>query len=160
MLREVLQTDCTISSGDSGGPLFDMHGRVIGIHSAITASLSGNYHVPISAFYESWDTLVKPETVRRVVPKPQVALGAQLVDNASGCVLSTIEPNSLAAKTGLKAGDVVLSVDGRDIKASASFRRWLEEAVPGEVLELRVKRGTKQLSLKLTLPEKGSAARS
>jgi S1-C subfamily serine protease len=55
-----LQTDCTISPGDSGGPLFDMHGRVIGIHSAISFSMADNFHVPITQFYDAWDQLVNP----------------------------------------------------------------------------------------------------
>ena len=54
-----LQTDCTISPGDSGGPLLDMFGRVIGIHSAISSSLTANYHVPITDFYQNWDQMVK-----------------------------------------------------------------------------------------------------
>jgi serine protease Do len=54
-----LQTDCTISPGDSGGPLFDMHGRVIGIHSAISTSMAENFHVAVTAFYQGWDVLVK-----------------------------------------------------------------------------------------------------
>jgi serine protease Do len=52
-----LQTDCTISPGDSGGPLFDMHGRVIGIHSYISTSMAENFHVPITRYYEDWDGL-------------------------------------------------------------------------------------------------------
>jgi len=57
--EDALQTDCTISPGDSGGPLFDMHGRVIGIHSAISSSLAGNYHVPVTEFYDDWEVLAK-----------------------------------------------------------------------------------------------------
>ena len=53
-----LQTDCTISPGDSGGPLFDMHGRVIGIHTTISGSMSDNFHVPIAEFYSQWDEIV------------------------------------------------------------------------------------------------------
>jgi len=53
-----LQTDCTISPGDSGGPLLDMHGRVIGIHTTISGSMSDNYHVPITKFYSGWDEIV------------------------------------------------------------------------------------------------------
>jgi serine protease Do len=52
---DALQTDCTISPGDSGGPLFDMHGRVIGIHHAISRSPAENFHVAASAFYSGWD---------------------------------------------------------------------------------------------------------
>ena len=54
-----LQTDCTISPGDSGGPFLDMFGRVIGIHSAISTSVTANYHVPITDFYQNWDQMVK-----------------------------------------------------------------------------------------------------
>lgn len=54
---EALQTDCTISPGDSGGPLLDMHGRVIGIHSSISTSMVENFHVPITALYDAWDNL-------------------------------------------------------------------------------------------------------
>ena len=53
LMPEVLQTDCTISPGDSGGPLFDMHGRVIGIHSAISSSAAQNFHVPVTEFYST-----------------------------------------------------------------------------------------------------------
>jgi serine protease Do len=56
---ESLQTDCPISPGDSGGPLFDMYGRVIGIHSYISSSPADNFHVPITAYYDSWAMLVK-----------------------------------------------------------------------------------------------------
>jgi serine protease Do len=59
---DALQTDCTISPGDSGGPLFDMHGRVIGIHSYISSSPADNFHVPITAYYNSWTMLVKSKT--------------------------------------------------------------------------------------------------
>jgi len=59
IVPEALQTDCTISPGDSGGPLFDMYGRVIGIHSAISTSLTANFHVPITDFYQTWDQMVK-----------------------------------------------------------------------------------------------------
>ena len=53
-----LQSDCTISPGDSGGPLFDMHGRVIGIHTTISGSMSENFHVPITKFYSEWDEII------------------------------------------------------------------------------------------------------
>ncbi len=56
---DALQTDCTIAPGDSGGPLFDMHGRVIGIHSAISYSVSDNFHVAITEFYHTWEVLAK-----------------------------------------------------------------------------------------------------
>jgi serine protease Do len=59
---DTLQSDCTISPGDSGGPLFDMHGRVIGIHTTISGSTSDNFHVPITQFYSQWNAIVSAKT--------------------------------------------------------------------------------------------------
>ena len=72
---DTLQTDCTISPGDSGGPLFDMHGRVIGIHSAISASMADNFHVAVTAFYEGWALLVKDPAAKDHADKPQAYVG-------------------------------------------------------------------------------------
>lgn len=55
--KRAIRTDCTITTGDSGGPLLDMHGRVIGIHSYISNGFDDNYHVPIARFVESWREL-------------------------------------------------------------------------------------------------------
>jgi serine protease Do len=145
----VLQSDCTISPGDSGGPLFDMHGRVIGIHTSITSSLAENFHVPISEYADTWDQLVKAETRSEEKLLPQMFVGAAAADEATGCRLSEVEKNGPAFKAGLKVGDLILRVEGREIKASASFRRWVAEAKPGEVLNLEIKRGGQSLSLPL-----------
>lgn len=152
-----LQTDCTISPGDSGGPLFDMYGRVIGIHSAISSSVAENFHVSIKAFYDGWDLLVKAPGGDAQPGKPRVYVGAQGVDDADGCRLTTVDEGSPASKAGLKVGDVVLKVDGRVVKVYASFLRWVAEAEPGETLNLEIKRGDKLLSLEVTLeaPRRG-----
>ena len=72
-----LQTDCTISPGDSGGPLFDMAGRVIGIHTAISSSMAENFHVEISEYYSTWDQLAGGTTVAGLVAHPRAVLGRQ-----------------------------------------------------------------------------------
>jgi serine protease Do len=142
-----LQTDCTISPGDSGGPLFDMYGRVIGIHSYISTSLAENFHVPITKFYEGWDQLAKSG---QPVP-PRAHLGALSEDTKQGCRLRAIDIGGPASKAGLRIGDVVLKVEDRDIKVAASFERWIAEADPGEVLKLEIKRGDQLLDLKVKL---------
>jgi len=150
----VLQTDCTISPGDSGGPLFDMHGRVIGIHTAISSSLAENFHVPITEYADTWQELVKAETRRQEEEARQAFVGARTADDSTGCRFSTVDPDGPAAKAGLKVGDLILKVDGRDIKASAAFRRWVTEAQPGETLNLQVRRGNQLLTMPLK-PEFG-----
>jgi serine protease Do len=140
LMPGVVQTDCTIFPGDSGGPLFDMYGRVIAIHTAIASSTVENFHVPITEFFDTWDELTAPP------PKPppvraQAYCGLSVVDDADGCRLSKIEKNSPAAKADLKSGDLVLKVDGRRIVASAMFQQWIAESGPGETLQLEIKRG-------------------
>jgi serine protease Do len=144
---DALQTDCTISPGDSGGPLFDMEGRVIGIHSAIRASPADNFHVAISEYYDVWDELARGTLVTEFVVHPRAYVGATGVDGDPGCRLTSVEKNSPAFKAGLKAGDIVLKVDQRDITVSAAFRRWVAEAAPGETLELEIKRDSHVLNM-------------
>src|SRR4029078_10849523 len=120
-----LQTDCTISPGDSGGPLFDMYGRVIGIHSFISSSMADNFHVPMTAFYSDWDSMVNTQNDLVPVHLPGF-IGAKAVDDSpKGCRLTEIDKDSPAFKAGLKVGDVVVKVDGRDILVAASFRRMI-----------------------------------
>ena len=149
---EILQTDCTITGGDSGGPLFDMHGRVIGIHSYISESMADNFHVPIGKFYAAWDQLVSGETGGRSAARPRAYVGARGVDAADGCRLAAVDKPSPAAKAGLQKGDLVLTVNGRLIKAAA-FRRWVAEAEPGETLHLEIQRGDKVMALAVKLEQ-------
>jgi serine protease Do len=146
---EVVQTDCTISPGDSGGPLFDMYGRVIGIHSAISSSVAENYHVPITEFYENWDQLVSGASGHG--GRPWAYLGASVEDATGGCRVQEVEPNGPAFKSGLKSGDLILKVEGRQVLVSAALQRWIAEAQPGETLSLEVKRGTKRITLEVKL---------
>ena len=142
LLPGALQTDCTISPGDSGGPLFDMFGRVVGIHSFISGSLTGNFHVPITLYVEDWDRLVKAGQPSR----PRAYVGASGVDDPAGCRISAVDRDGPAFKAGLKPGDLLLKVEGREIKAAATLQRWLAEAEPGETLSFEIKRGDKVLS--------------
>ena len=146
-----LQTDCTISPGDSGGPLLDMHGRVIGIHSAISTSVAENFHVAVTEFYDRWDLMAKGAGGEEPAAAPRAYVGASGVNGAGGCRLTEVEENSPAARAGLKVGDVVLKVNGRAIRVSEAFRRWVDEAEPGETLNLEVKRGEEVLSVKVKL---------
>ena len=147
----IVQTDCTINSGDSGGPLFDMHGRVLAIHSAISSSLAENFHVPITEFFDTWNTLAAGGSANALASQPRAYVGASAADDPAGCRLSAVEKNSPAFNAGLQPGDLVLKVEGRDIPVSATFRRWIAEAQPGETLNLEIKRGDKLLSLQVKL---------
>jgi serine protease Do len=148
LMPGVVQTDCTIFPGDSGGPLFDMYGRVIAIHTAIADSTTENFHVPITEFFDTWDELTaspKPPPTR-----PPAYCGLSVVD-AEGCRLIRIDKNSPAAKANLKEGDQVLKVEGRRIEAAAMFRRWITDSAPGDSLRMEIKRGDDVFTVQLKL---------
>jgi serine protease Do len=148
---DALQTDCPISPGDSGGPLFDMHGRVIGIHSAISSSVAENFHVAVTEFYEGWKLLVKAPARNNPADKPQAYLGARGEDDPHGCRLTAVDEEGPAAKAGLKVGDLVVKVDRREVKLYASLLHWVADSEPGETLSLEIKRGDELLSLEVKL---------
>src|ERR1035441_5427148 len=81
---DALQTDCTISPGDSGGPLLDMHGRIVGIHSAISSSLADNFHVAVTEFYDNWNVLAKGTSRDEEACLPRAYVGASGVDDHVG----------------------------------------------------------------------------
>ncbi|MBM3882121.1 MAG: PDZ domain-containing protein [Verrucomicrobia bacterium] len=146
-----LRTDCAITAGDSGGPLLDMHGRVLGIHSYISSSTTENFHLPITKYYEVWDQLVTADESPVAAPVARAYLGATGADGTSGCRLEAVEADSPASLAGLQVGDIVVKVNGREILVSASFRRWVAESRPGETLEVEVKRGDQTLVLAVRL---------
>ena len=159
LAEEAIQTDCTISPGDSGGPLFDMYGRVIGIHSAISRSVAENFHVPISEFYLTWNKLANGGGTAGGAGRPKAYVGATVSDDSAGCRVSEVEENGPAFKAGLRAGDLIFKVDDRDIKIGGTFSRWVGEARPGETLTLQVKRADKTLSVKVILQAQPAPSR-
>jgi serine protease Do len=150
-LGSMLQTDCTIISGDSGGPLFDMYGRVIGIHSRISESAAANFHVPIDAYSGAWARLVKGENWGGRRPGSRSFVGARGVDHPEGCRLDRVEEDGPAFKAGLKTGDIVRKVNGDKINDYESFRQSIARSQPGDEIELDVKRDDQQLTVKVTV---------
>jgi serine protease Do len=147
-----LRTDCTLIGGDSGGPLFDMHGRVIGIHSHISSSMAANFHVPIKTYYDEWDRLVAGENWGSEGRSgPYSYLGVMLAENADGCFLEEIVPNSPAAKAGLRANDIVIKFNGGAIEDSDALLRRLGRSRPGDEVRLVVRREGKEMTFDVIL---------
>jgi serine protease Do len=142
-----VQTDCTLTAGDSGGPLFDMRGRVIGIHSRISESTAENYHVPIRTYRDTWERLVNAESWGRTRRSPRSWIGIGGVDDPAGCKLEVIEENAPAAKAGLMVGDVITRINDHEIKDYSTLRQLIAEAKPGDELTVKVQREAKEVSL-------------
>ncbi|MEN8774803.1 MAG: trypsin-like peptidase domain-containing protein, partial [Akkermansiaceae bacterium] len=116
-------TDTAVVGGDSGGPLFDVEGRVIGIHSNIGITLSENRHVPIDVFRNQWEKLKGGKLSGRRfnnTPEPvqspdRPMLGVQLGDGEGGVMVTEVVPNSPAEKAGLKGGDLITKLNGKKV---------------------------------------------
>jgi serine protease Do len=146
----VVVTDCTLLGGDSGGPLFDMNGRVIGIHSRITNELTDNMHVPIDGFRDDWTRLVNSEKWGHL-PGFGPIIGVQGDPAAQHAIVTAVVPDSPADKAGIQAGDIIVEFDGVAIGNFESLRGQVSRRDPGDRVNVRLKRGGETLDLRLVV---------
>lgn len=150
-----LTTDCALVGGDSGGPLFDMHGRVIGINSRIGQAMTQNMHVPVNPFRESWDRLAKGEVfggkLGAGIVKSGPYIGVQTTPNVEGCVIMAVTPGSPAEKAGLKANDVIRKFDGKDVASATELPKLVQARKAGDMVVLEVLRGDERIMLKIEI---------
>ena len=156
-----IQTDVAVNPGNSGGPLFNLQGEVIGINSQIY-SRSGGYQglsfaIPINVVLRVKDQIVATghATHARLGVNVQTmnqALAESFgLKGAQGALVAAVAPGSAAEKSGLQVGDVVLKFDGKDVADSASLAAMVGEAKPGEKARLDVWRKGAARSLTATL---------
>lgn len=147
---QVMVTDCTLVGGDSGGPLFDGEGRVIGIHSRIGGMLTANLHVPVAGFRESWERLEKGETWGHL-PGQSPFLGVRGAPEGDVAKISEVFPETPASRAGLRAGDIVISFGGKRVGDFNSLTELVGKTEPGAQVRLVVRRGDEMLELDLVV---------
>lgn len=153
----LISTNGTLVGGDSGGPLFDLQGRVIGIHSRIGFTLNSNISVPTDQFKGEWDKLVAGEWVDK--PATAKASGAYIGvvfpdDDEEDAWLKDVIEGDPADKAGLKAGDTITKFNETVVKSVKQFRKLLEGAKPNDKVKLTVRRGINTLTPTVTLGKK------
>ncbi|MBI1918867.1 MAG: trypsin-like peptidase domain-containing protein [Planctomycetes bacterium] len=150
-----IRTDCTLVGGDSGGPLFDMAGRVIGIHSRIGGSITANLHVPVDTYRDTWDRLVKAEVWGRGFGFPNLAnvpyLGIEGDPEGKDARITKIIKGSAAEKAGLKVDDVITSFDGKKIERYDDLRPHILKKKIGDKVAVEILRDKKTVKLELVL---------
>jgi serine protease Do len=151
-----IRTDCTLVGGDSGGPLFDMEGRVVGIHSRIGPPITENVHVPVDTYRETWDRLAKGDSwggwfdfARRA--SPQAYLGVKFNRDGDDLKIIEVYKDSAAAKAGLQAGDVILSVDGTRFKDRDGLVEVMRKKKVGDEIIVVLQRGEEEMKVKVKL---------
>jgi serine protease Do len=152
--NSAITTDCTLIGGDSGGPLFDVEGNVIGIHSRIGGPLNVNLHVPINTYREEWTRLAAGEEWGHL-PGMAPFIGVQGEAEAEDAVIVQVMPEGPAAQAGVKPGDVIVRFDGKPIGNFESLKQLVAEEQPGETVVIQVRRGDQVLSLRLVIGNRG-----
>jgi S1-C subfamily serine protease len=134
-------SDCTLVGGDSGGPLFDLQGRVIGIHSRIGKNLTINVHVPVDPYRDSWDRLVRGEVWGLLEGENEGWLGVTEDAKSKDARILQVLPDSPAQQAGLKPGDVIQRLADAEIDSFSRLQEEVRRYLPGETVKLRVRRG-------------------
>jgi len=156
-LNSLIQTDAAISSGNSGGPLVNLKGEVVGINTAVARgdyeSAANNIGFSISVD----EVLIVIEQLRdqaRGVERKDGFLGVGLAareDGGQGAIITDVQPGSPADKAGILVDDVVLAVDGEPIDGQAGLVAAIRDAEPGQTVKIEIFRDGKRLTFEATL---------
>ncbi len=158
-----IQTDVAVNPGNSGGPLFNMNGEVIGINSQIYSHTGGyqglSFAIPIELAVKVKDQLQQFGKVSRGRLGVTIQeVNQQLADsfglkNPQGALVSSVEESSPAAKAGIKSGDVILKFNGKEISRSSDLAAQVADMKPGSKATLEVWRNGSTKSLDVTVGE-------
>ncbi|MDB5705409.1 MAG: protease, partial [Sphingomonas bacterium] len=152
-----IQTDASINQGNSGGPMFDLGGNVIGINSQILSPTGGNvgigFAIPAEEAKPIIDTLMKGTAIKRgylgvgIQPITDDIANAFGLPANQGEILARIEPGEGADKAGLKQGDVVVRVGGKDVTPDQTLSYLVANTAPGTRVPIEVIRDGKRQTL-------------
>ena len=156
ILPSTLVSDCSLIGGDSGGPLFDLEGKLIGIHSRIGVEVDDNMHVPVDVFDKSWSRLVRNEAWGSLPGfKPAIGVqGAADRESENVCKIARVEKGGPADKAGIRAGDVILEFDHQPVQNFDQLKAAVDSVTPGEQVTVELQRDTKKMSLRLIVGSK------
>jgi len=162
---QFIQTDAAINQGNSGGPLVDAHGEVVGINTFLispSGAFSGmGFAIPTQIVKPTVDKLIHYGKVRHSYigigitdVTPENSKFFQM-SKASGAVVTQVEPNAPGARAGLKVGDVITKVDGHEVSDAGQLQVEIGQKQPGEKVDLQVIRDAKERTIPVTVEELG-----
>jgi putative serine protease PepD len=153
-INDSIQTDAAINHGNSGGPLLNSQGQVIGVNSQIRSDSGGNEGVGFA---------IPANTVKSIATQlistgkaVHAYLGVSIDGNASSARIAAVNSGTPAAKAGLKAGDVVTAVEGTTIASADELTRTIDSHKPGDTITVTYRRGGSEHSVQLKLATRPS----
>ena len=162
---DLIQTDCTINSGNSGGPLFNMYGEVIGITNAKysssgSSSIASIDNIAFAIPINNVKTIITSIIENGYYAKPYI--GVSISDLGSdyhgfglpeGAVIRAVQEDSPAQEAGLQTNDIVTHVNGEEVKTATEFKKKITNSSVGDVLTLTVYRQGETIELQVTVGE-------
>ncbi|MBK4715357.1 MULTISPECIES: serine endoprotease DegQ [Tenebrionibacter/Tenebrionicola group] len=169
-LENFIQTDASINRGNSGGALINLNGELIGINTAILAPGGGNvgigFAIPSNMALALAKQLIQFGEVKRgLLGVRGTEMNADIakafnLDTQRGAFVSEVLPNSASAKAGIKAGDVITSLNGRSLSSFAELRSRIATTDPGTKVKLGVLRNGKPMEVEVTLDSNTASSAS
>jgi serine protease Do len=160
---DFLQTDAAINQGNSGGPLFNMKGEVVGINTAIISPQIGSgigFAVPINLAKQLIPQLLKGKVARGYLGvtvselTPDLAQGFGLKEGTKGALVQSVVAKAPAAKADIKPGDVVVAVNGKPVESSGQLTRTVSSIPPGGKATLTILRGNEKVDKTVTVAQR------
>jgi len=155
---DFIQTDASINPGNSGGPLFNLRGQVVGINTAINPQGKGiGFAIPIDAVRDVVPQLLATGHVARgrlgvvIQGMDQDLANALGMDHPHGALVEEVETGSPAEKAGVKAGDVIVAVDGQDVSHAEELPRVVARHAPGTQVKVAVIHDKQKRDVEVTL---------
>ncbi|MCA9080641.1 MAG: trypsin-like peptidase domain-containing protein [Planctomycetaceae bacterium] len=145
-----IQTDCELVGGDSGGPLFDMQGRLIGINSRIGEETSFNIHVPISAYNDDWDRLLTGEDFRSH-SGAYLGLTGDPDPESGGMKVVEVFRRTPAAEAGIQVGDIIVTFQSKQVRTVQQLAELVGEELAGEAVKIELLRDGKAVTIEVRL---------
>ncbi len=158
--EDFIQTDASINVGNSGGPLFDMNGDVIGINTAIlgqSGSIGIGFAIPSNSAKKVIDQLIEfGETKRgwlgvRIQVVTKEIADVEKLDKPRGALVASVASNSPSDKAGVKAGDIILEFNGVLINEMKELPKIVAQTKVGKIVEVKIWRNEKEITKKITL---------
>lgn len=160
-IENFIQTDAAVNPGNSGGPLIDISGSVVGINTAIATTNQRyqgySFAIPINLAKKVAADIIRYGEVRRgfigvsIQTVDAVTAKAQGLDRAQGVIVQSVNPGGAGEAAGLKPLDIILSVDGREVNTSQQLQTVIASKDPGQTVTLKVFRDRKTIEKKVTL---------
>jgi serine protease Do len=156
----MLRSDTTLVGGDSGGPLFDLEGHVIGIHSRIGESVETNLHVAVDRFAADWKRMLAGDSwggreLFRVSRGPVIGVQCSNTPGRAGVSVDALVDGQPAAVAGVKVGDVIVAIDGDKVATFDDLLAQMERRKVGQEIVVHVLRNGQPLTFTMrTVPRK------